>query len=631
MQMWRLLAILAACSPAPAPRAVANDVHGKRLRAAETGGPIELATLSDDGTAALTADAFGDVRLWPALDGSREPLVVHVPAPHALGLVHDRAGDAALAIVDAAGTLTLVTMRGDEQLGKRQLATVGGIATNADELISWLPDGTIFERDATGAVIARSIAPGQLVRVVARGHHALAIVAEPRGTVGYPLERGRFGDATPVLRVDGDGDLALSPDGTHLAGTIGGLLVSIALAGGTITPDPDRPPRLDDVGGCALLGFVDDATLACVRGPDNELFWQTTRGETLRIELVAAHGLRRDLLPGSEPFPPAGLAAADCIVAIDHAGALELRGADGVASYVGYRVPAPGKLRATPHGLAISGQGDGWRLLDDRLAIASALSTEGVDELPDLVAIDARTTLTIDAPVAGRASLHANDDTVFGDVAGYRLAYEPATRLAAVARIGAVGFVRVGDARVSTFATAVDETDRVFLVDPQLAGGRVAVVVHRDRVYALAADELDGTTVSRAADATVAGVVTVDRAGRIYRATSNGIAVGARVLANSRGALTVMPDQTGATIALAGSDWLALDRADGTSIWRVGHIIDEPRPVWRGARLFIATDTGVAEVDVATGSVLRTACGWEFGRFDEPPPSVANVPSLCSQ
>src|SRR6184192_590488 len=54
----------------PASRAAIEAPHG---------GAISTLAVTPDGTAAITADQLGGMRLWPVLDGSREPLVVDLP------------------------------------------------------------------------------------------------------------------------------------------------------------------------------------------------------------------------------------------------------------------------------------------------------------------------------------------------------------------------------------------------------------------------------------------------------------------------------------------------------------------------------------------------------------------------
>src|SRR5688500_16923985 len=65
---------------------------------------IDMVAVSPDGTAALTRDQIGAVRLWPRLDGSVEPIVIPVQGATTLS-VASRGKDAhTVAIVDPSGS-----------------------------------------------------------------------------------------------------------------------------------------------------------------------------------------------------------------------------------------------------------------------------------------------------------------------------------------------------------------------------------------------------------------------------------------------------------------------------------------------------------------------------------------------
>lgn len=64
---------------------------------------IDLVALSSDGKAAVTRDQIGGMRLWPALDGSVEPVVIPVQGPQQLSVETHRKGGFTVAAVDAAG------------------------------------------------------------------------------------------------------------------------------------------------------------------------------------------------------------------------------------------------------------------------------------------------------------------------------------------------------------------------------------------------------------------------------------------------------------------------------------------------------------------------------------------------
>ena len=89
-------------TPAPATGAVVASNHG---------GAISMLAVSEDGNVATTSDGRS-VRLWPSLDGKREPVVVAMRSPMMLAVVRD--GDAVvIAGVDAIGQLELVRTSGE--------------------------------------------------------------------------------------------------------------------------------------------------------------------------------------------------------------------------------------------------------------------------------------------------------------------------------------------------------------------------------------------------------------------------------------------------------------------------------------------------------------------------------------
>src|SRR5690606_1013534 len=59
--------------------------------------------ISSDGKAVVTRDQIGGTRLWPALDGSVEPLVIPVQGPQQLSVETRPEGGFTVAVVDAAG------------------------------------------------------------------------------------------------------------------------------------------------------------------------------------------------------------------------------------------------------------------------------------------------------------------------------------------------------------------------------------------------------------------------------------------------------------------------------------------------------------------------------------------------
>lgn len=64
---------------------------------------IDLVVLSSDAKAAVTRDQIGGTRLWPALDGSLEPLVIPVQGPQQVSVETRTKGGFTVAAVDSAG------------------------------------------------------------------------------------------------------------------------------------------------------------------------------------------------------------------------------------------------------------------------------------------------------------------------------------------------------------------------------------------------------------------------------------------------------------------------------------------------------------------------------------------------
>ena len=115
MRSWLCL-VVAACgadsSPAPAPAfaptlPTAKPVPPRRPApaaplAAAHGAEIVALSVTRDGRAAVSADRLGGIRRWTALDGTREPVVIHDTAARAITLARDEDGFT-IGTPDAAG------------------------------------------------------------------------------------------------------------------------------------------------------------------------------------------------------------------------------------------------------------------------------------------------------------------------------------------------------------------------------------------------------------------------------------------------------------------------------------------------------------------------------------------------
>jgi hypothetical protein len=192
------------------------------------GSPIALIAPADHGDTVITADTDGAMRLWPTLDGTREPIVVTGQRPRALAVARDDAGftianqDAAQGVeivrLDLRGAVTSRTVLPQEPVAVEvAVAAAGVIVLRADQAIEVVaPDGTVRAR-----LVAE---PGTRIEtVVVREGRALAIIitgAQVRGRwIDLAGATPAWGETTPVLELDPAFPIALSPDHATLLAT----------------------------------------------------------------------------------------------------------------------------------------------------------------------------------------------------------------------------------------------------------------------------------------------------------------------------------------------------------------------------------------------------------------------------
>ena len=180
-------------SAAAVPAALALIPAGAPVHFATKGvphsSPISLIALAPSGDAALTRDSAGGVRLWLALDGSREPLIVPIRDPRSMALAAREGGGATLSLVDPAGGVRLIDV--DAQGRMQKLGSLSPTDPIAETLV--LPGGErllavgqdhvlrLLRRD--GAELARLDEPGlrisslRLATAAADGPRLIALTA----------------------------------------------------------------------------------------------------------------------------------------------------------------------------------------------------------------------------------------------------------------------------------------------------------------------------------------------------------------------------------------------------------------------------------------------------------------------
>jgi len=139
-------------------------------------GPIRIVAATPG--AAVTADELGGVRLWPALDGSAEPVIVDLPQPSALAIA-TRGPAWAIAMVDDGGDAIVATVDRDGQIVKHADTRADGgrftgvVAVPAGFLL-WSEHALVLV-DHDGKLV-NTLTGKRVVAVAAAGERAAAIV-----------------------------------------------------------------------------------------------------------------------------------------------------------------------------------------------------------------------------------------------------------------------------------------------------------------------------------------------------------------------------------------------------------------------------------------------------------------------
>jgi hypothetical protein len=181
---------------------------------------------------------------------------------------------------------------------------------------------------------------------------------------------------------------------------------------------------------------------------------------------------------------------------------------------------------------------------------------------------------------------------------------------------------------------------RVAVLDPRQSGGVAALTVDNASDGVLVAefplaDMEPGATLAARTSYRVPGELrAVDRAGRLYmRGTGEEIAVYRRGAVVARlpalAGMALYPNADGSLIAAVQSPRVVLLTATGQVRWEAA-LWNSADLAWTASgELLVRHLSGVARVDLATGSLATRRCGWSFGISDSPFEMAQTGPSLC--
>ena len=627
--------IRTAAAPAARPPVVAAPALAPAVVHAPPEDAITLVALTPDGRAALSIGDLDGGRLWPALDGSVEPVALELPSARSAALARDERGGYDIAIVDDAGGVVLERVDADGARVARtsvepdpavaEVVTVprGVIARRVDQSLAWIGwDGVVRARLAAE--------PGdQLVGLASNGREVVAVVRagateRPRFvTVGAGLAWGA------AIAYDAAGTVAVSPSGARVAvlADAGAPSAHVAVVDARHSVELVGAP----VGEAAHVGFLDD---------DHVL---VSNAAGVRVVGVASSEVSRALDGGVQPeaFAAAGgvaVSASNADLVISTAAA---------DAYLGYGVLVP---------YAIAPGSDGRTIV--------AASDGGLDVLGrDLAAIPARHLDFTGQRMYVAVHLDGNDWFVEGmddkvahaylvdPVAGTTkeagppmpsvlpAAYDPTTQIIALSYGQTPRALRYDPQRHEVRPLALDPaivhaSTLLWPVSPALAGGAHLVTMSYEHGQTVTwyGDDVGAKQLAKL-DVQLS-FLGVDRAGRALlwdpaahqlQLVQTGKPVGTIAFEGS----SAVGDPTGTRLAQAGERGVGVyEVPSGRVVWR--HDMEATGvPQWAGdGTLAVLMTTGIVRFD-ASGAVTAARCGWRFGLTPKPHGQAPRGRSVC--
>jgi hypothetical protein len=588
---------------APAPTAA----HGAAI--------VQLA-VADDGNAAVTQDAIGGTRLWPTLDGRREPIVVHVARAAALSL--GRVGDGfVIAALDEGGGAELVHVTGAGRLRARASIApeppIDSITVAPQGVIVARADHTLEILDANAELLIRTAADqgSRILAVVTRRAHTLVlfshVVLDEPVTYGRWLDGIEWGTTTPALALTPQSRAALSPNGKRLLiDSDHSVVVLDTETGGLVGERNVGEP----------IGFIDDETFALRVA--SEVVWRTLDDEGYR----SSFGSVGDNVP---------FVAGDGVVVLPQLASLALHTKQWVQQ-LGYRIGDVDSFHVRDDRIIVGSQSS-VVVLDEALAQRASFSLiddawSNHDTLVDVVPIDDTYTITMHTDRATwRLAVVDFDERTIRPVQHVLtrgdIRYEPTTQLVVITDSVASYLTRWhADTRFEPWYRLAGPPADVHVLDPQQSGDLVAIALRQVNggldIAAIHRGDLEiGAPIEARRRHRVPGnAAAVDRAGNVYVIDNGTLVVyrnglEARRIADA-GMAQVAAHPSGAYVAVYGDQRIRMYAATAELRWQVAAPLAQ-RIAWLGSDLVVDYAGGIGKIDAATGALIKRSCGWTFG------------------
>lgn len=624
------------------------------------GGQIATVAVAERGDVALSADENGDLRFWPALDGTHEPVVVRGSAPIDIALAREHDGHVA-ALLDAANGIELLRVRRDGVVRGRQVlpAEPGYVelAAATTALLARRTDHAIVRLDAN-ITSPEPLAPEQgeqVIAIAARRESAIAGIADRERAseirfvreiqIGPQLAWGRLHELPEPLAPP----IAVSPSGTRVAGlnarTGMGIVIELAAKPRIIGRDISGSASAE-----AVVGFLDE---------DHVVF---RSGVLLTVSAATAVADPWNRTPSTVRVRLGrGAVVVDNAVIGGHGTHLVIADGEG-AKFLGYQDLGVGSLRVTGPQITLA-FGVRVRWLDDKLSSLRAFDV--LDDAAGGIAVD-------DTHVLKATYAYVDENRSKLDIAlydalartevplgswphGATVTYDPETSVFAVSGYTttvARTYLDLATGQVKALrALEVRANSTIELLDPKAANGAIAVAYafgHKGvRIATFVDDGKSNQPISPSSSVTIGDVVWpigVDRTGTTYMlavgpgteakpiyAHKAGKEVTRVMVDGSIGAGAV--DRAGTMLAAFSTAHISLYELDGKERWRV--------PVWSvnmarftadGKTLLVNTGGGLLALDSATGERRAASCAWNFGlSSDEPQLAIFIAPVVCAE
>jgi hypothetical protein len=580
-----------------------------------------MLAVTDDGSAAVSADRHGGVRLWPSLDGGHEPVVV--PAEEVVEqLAIARDGDEiVIAVAGSLGQMVVIrTTAAGAPISRSAIdleRPIVALRASTTGFVALRDDTTIAVVDAHGAWRGTLVvSPGERITALAsRRGRVLALVTagdkvRARWIEGDPPG---WGSESAVLPID-PGHAVLAPGHERIAGrarnrkdiaivrlsdgrilqrsSVPGVGEDMAPRGRAVrTEEPEEPPEP----AMRVLGFVSDGTLAVLVG--NEAFGQLAwlRGGRWRVDAwrETVIGLRHQASVAVDRRVVSGAVAALALDTPDR------------RRYLGFRaVNVTSAMR----------RDDGWLIadrsaivgIDDRLRMRKRYRVLGDDRGPpdNVILLDAGHYIeATDAQVYLVELARPERRTALGLPHG-AVRYEPATRLLSIPGGMDGDWIGLYDPATGRFreTRSYAAPESLILLDPSLNGGVVAwkVLYHESRA-----------TITEVTAIDFEWAVPFHDGRRIERRVPRQLLANDLTFEWLTADLARHRDGPDGARVIVGGGRITLRDRDGER-WAVAlpGVVDV---AWGGRDELIAFGSGLARIDVATGALLERRCGWDFG------------------